>query len=59
MTGCKYEETVLLDYVEDTIEAHDPEDPLFMFWATHSIHAPYQIPAYWEDKFMSINQTNR
>ena len=37
------------------INAHDPSTPLFMFFASHSIHEPYEAPLSYLEKFKSVD----
>ena len=38
-----YEDSIFEQNVLSTVEAHDPSDPLFLFWAPHIVHAPLQV----------------
>jgi hypothetical protein len=40
---CVYEDAVFEERVKDTITAHDPSTPLFLFWSTHVVHGPLQV----------------
>ena len=42
---CVYEDTVFEQRVKQTIKAHSPQKPLFMFWSTHIVHGPLQVCA--------------
>lgn len=54
-----YEEKLLTDHVISTIESHDLSQPLFLFWASHLIHMPLQVPQSYEDKFSFIDNKYR
>jgi len=41
---CKYEDALFEERVTTIIQAHDQSKPLFVFWATHAVHGPYQPP---------------
>ena len=36
--GCRYEDEIFLERVLASIEAHDPSQPVFLFWAPHIVH---------------------
>ena len=57
--GCVYEDDLFLRRVLDTIEAHDASQPLFLVWATHGIHTPYEVPQRYLDRFAFIPQAQR
>ena len=54
-----YEDSIFEQHVLSTVEAHDPEDPLFLFWAPHIVHAPLQAPSEFYNKFDMIAATDR
>lgn len=76
-TGCKYEDELFTELAVDAIARHaarssdrDPNGegdgegkgaPLFLFFAPHAIHSPFQIPrAYYDDPhFAGIDDHNR
>ncbi len=39
--GCRYEDELFLERVLATIEAHDPSQPFFLFWAPHIVHGSF------------------
>ena len=43
-TTCVYEDAIFEQRVKDTIAHHDAAKPLFLFWATHTVHGPLQVP---------------
>lgn len=49
---CEYEDALFEARVRSVISSHDTSIPLFMFWATHIVHGPLQVPAaqlaHWE-----------
>ena len=52
--GCKYEDELFLDHVLQTIADHDPEggEPLFLMYASHTLHGPLQVPKPYYDKYI-------
>lgn len=42
--GCRYEDELFLERVLSTIEAHDPSQPFFLFWAPHIVHGSFLKP---------------
>jgi arylsulfatase B len=57
--GCVYEDELFAQRVLDTINAHDPTTPLYIFWAPHTVHGPLEAPQAYIDKFSAINDTSR
>jgi len=49
-----YEETVFMDRLRKELTDHDPSQPLFLFYAAHLVHDPYEVPQQYLDK-MSID----
>lgn len=56
---CVYEDSLFEHRVKDVIRRHDPSVPLFMFWATHTAHAPHQPPDEEVAKFGFIDNKDR
>jgi arylsulfatase I/J len=46
-----YEEFKFLTFVLDTIQAHDPNVPLFYNYDFHIVHEPLEVPAVYHEKF--------
>ena len=42
--GTKYEEALFQEQLLDVINNHDPSTPLFLYYAAHIVHKPYQVP---------------
>ncbi len=42
--GTKYEEELFQDHLLDIVNNHDPSTPLFLYYAAHIVHKPYQVP---------------
>ena len=57
--GCTYQDEVFVQRVLDVIGNHSADEPLFLFWAPHAPHDPYQAPQAYLDKFSSITQQER
>jgi len=53
-----YEEHKLVTRVLETIEAHDPETPLFFNYDSHIVHSPLQVPQPYFDKFSFIQNAS-
>jgi arylsulfatase I/J len=43
--GCVYEDDLFAAEVLAAINTHDPSTPMFLVWAPHIVHHPYQVPA--------------
>eukprot|EP00729_Bicosta_minor_P025012 gene25012-2650_t len=56
---CMYEDMLFEQRVKTTIQQHDPSTPLFMFWATHIVHGPLQVPDAQLAKFAFIDDKIR
>jgi arylsulfatase I/J len=52
---CPNEDDILGQQAVADITAHDPSIPLFMFFASHSIHEPYEAPNTYLNKFKSVD----
>jgi len=52
---CPNEDDILGRQAVADINAHDPSTPLFMFFASHSIHEPYEAPLSYLEKFKSVD----
>jgi len=46
----EYEDYILSQRLISAVESHDPKEPLFMFYAAHLVHAPYEVPQQYLDK---------
>mmetsp|Transcript_13788 Transcript_13788/g.50210 ORF Transcript_13788/g.50210 Transcript_13788/m.50210 type:complete len:561 (+) Transcript_13788:81-1763(+) len=56
---CVFEEYMFRDHLLDVIDHHDPDTPLFMFWAPHSVHSPLEVPKQYWDRFDFIDTPAR
>jgi arylsulfatase I/J len=57
--SCVYEDELFLRRVLETIEAHDAATPLFLVWASHGVHTPYEVPDRYLQRFAFIDQEQR
>ena len=49
-----------LDKGLEVIANHDPQSaPLFLFYSFHIVHAPYEVPQAWFDRFDFISPTDK
>lgn len=46
----KYEEGLFREHVLQVINSHDPSTPLFLYYAPHIVHMPYEVP----DKYLQM-----
>eukprot|EP00929_Paragymnodinium_shiwhaense_P063511 TRINITY_DN3171_c0_g1_i1.p1 TRINITY_DN3171_c0_g1~~TRINITY_DN3171_c0_g1_i1.p1 ORF type:complete len:758 (+),score=208.06 TRINITY_DN3171_c0_g1_i1:112-2274(+) len=42
-----YEEVAFKERAKEIIMAHDLKEPLFMFYSSHLLHTPLQVPKWW------------
>lgn len=54
-----YEDSLFEQHVIQTIQEHDTDIPLFLFWAPHIVHWPGQVPQAYLDKFEFIVPTDQ
>lgn len=54
--GTDFQEFIFLNRMEKIIENHDPNDPLFLFYAPHVAHCPLQVPEQYLNRFSFITQ---
>ena len=57
--NCVYEEEIFANEVLNVINAHDPKDPLFLFYSMHLAHMPLEVPKKYEDEFSFIEDKYR
>ena len=55
--SCEYQDNQALGRVLQVIAAHNASQPLFLFWAPHAPHDPYEVPDAYLQKFGFINDT--
>ena len=54
-----YEEGLFKQRILQIIENHDPSTPLFLYYAAHIVHKPYQVPDDYLKKFDFIDEQYR
>ena len=54
-----YEESLFKDRLLEIISDHDPSEPLFLYYAPHIVHMPYQVPEKYLKKFDFIDNELR
>lgn len=54
-----YEEGLFKQRILQIIEKHDPSTPLFLYYAAHIVHRPYQVPDDYLKKFDFIDEQYR
>ena len=57
--GTGYEELLFKDRLLEIISNHDPSQPLFLYYAPHIVHMPYQVPEKYLKKFNFIDNELR
>ena len=50
-----YEEALFKDRLLEIVSNHDPSTPLFLYYALHIVHMPYQVPEEYLQKFDFID----
>jgi arylsulfatase I/J len=56
-TGCTFDDALLTSFILDRIHDHADQnmsDPMFLYWATRSVHGLQQAPKLWFDRFSFI-----
>ena len=59
MNGTDYEEALFSVRLHKIITNHDPSTPLFLYYAPHIVHKPYQVPKSYLDMFDFIDNDLR
>ena len=59
MNGTNYEECLFKECVLEVINNHDPSTPLFVYYAPHIVHMPYEVPKAYLMKFCFIDDKLR
>ena len=57
--GCTYQDEVFVQRIGAILGNLTPGAPLFLFWAPHAPHDPYEVPQAYLDKFAHIDQPER
>jgi hypothetical protein len=53
--NCTWEDDKLQASLLSTIAAHDAAVPLFLLWAAHTVHEPYEVPDADLQKFKAVD----
>ena len=54
-----YEEALFKERLLNVVSKHDPSTPLFLYYAPHIVHKPYQVPDKYLSKFSFIDNQLR
>ena len=54
-----YEEALFKDQLLEIVTNHEPTEPLFLFYAPHIVHKPYEVPEEYLKKFDYIDNKLR
>ena len=54
-----YEEGLFKERLLSVVSKHDPSTPLFLYYAPHIVHAPYQVPDKYLKRFSFIDNQLR
>ena len=57
--GATYEEYLFKEQALRVLDAHDPAQPLFLYYAAHIAHQPYEVPASYNSSFAFIPDPQR
>ena len=55
----KYEEGLFKERILQIIKQHDQTTPLFLYYAAHIVHRPYEVPDQYLNKFSFIDEKYR
>lgn len=56
---CKFEDAIFHQHVQTAIQQHDLSKPLFIFWASHTVHTPLQVPADHYARFVNATPNDK
>ena len=59
LNGTKYEEALSADRLLPIVNNHDASTPLFLYYAPHIVHSPYEVPDSYLEKFSFIDYKPR
>jgi arylsulfatase I/J len=59
LTAETYVEYLYQDRMLETIEDHDSDKPLFLYYAPHLVHTPLEVPKSYYDQFSFIDNEDR
>ena len=54
-----YEEALFAERILQVVKNHDASTPLFLYYAPHIVHAPYEVPERYLEKFSFIDYKPR
>ena len=54
-----YEEALFTERLQQIVNNHDTSTPLFLYYAPHIVHAPYEVPDRYLEKFSFIDDKSR
>ena len=57
--GTDYEEALFRERLIEVITNHNPSTPLFLYYAPHIVHKPYQVPKHYLEMFDFIDNDLR
>ena len=55
--SCEYSDDKYTAFALTRIAAHDPAQPLFLYFAPHSVHLPLEVPTAQLAKFLFVNDS--
>ena len=58
LNGSGFEEALFSERVLGIIAGHDPDVPLFIYYAMHLVHSPLCAPEEYLERFAFIEQNN-
>jgi arylsulfatase I/J len=56
---CAFLDSLIVDRLLATIAAHDPAQPLFLYWAPHATHSPLEVPHKYYDRFPFVSNATK
>ena len=59
LNGTGYEESIFRDRILTIINDHSTSTPLFLYYAPHIVHTPFQVPDSYLTKFNFIQNDNK
>lgn len=54
-----YEEALFKERVWEILDSHDTDKPLFLYYSSHIVHTPFQVPNRYVDEFDFIDHEGR
>jgi arylsulfatase B len=54
LNGTKYIEYLFADRMSSIIANHNVSDPLFIYYAPHTVHYPLEVPEEWYNKYSFV-----